>query len=123
MNITNIHSNLGFMATYYEKDNKRYCDVEVQNERLHIRPCTKITKLTRTIPDKYCRLLYTDKDGLKQDVDALSYLKILFAGLKKGSKATIVATMNCPKQLFLDIAALFERVEDDSDKEELMAPY
>ena len=123
MNITNIHSNLGFMATYYEKDNKRYCDVEVQNERLHIRPCTKITELTRIVPDKYCRLLYTDKEEIKHDVDALSYLQILFAGLKKGSKATIVATMNCPKQLFLDIAALFERVEDDSDKEELMAPY
>ena len=123
MYICNTNNNLIFKANYYEKDNKRYCDVEVQNERLHIRPCTKITRLTRIIPDKYCRLLYTDKDGLKQDVDALSYLKILFAGLKKGSKATIVATMNCPKQLFLDIAALFERVEDDSDREELMAPY
>ncbi len=123
MNITYIKPQIGFNAYYYEKDNKRYCDVEVHNERLHIRPCTKITELTRIVPDKYCRLIYTDKEGQQQDVDALSYLKILFAGLKKGSKATITATMNCPKQLFLDIAALFERVEDETDREELMAPY
>ncbi len=114
MKITNNNfSKLKFCANYYEKNNKRYSDVEIQNVRgIHFRPSAHIVKITKYIPDGYCNVIYKSPDGEIRTIDATKIINILSLYLKRGDKATVETTMNCPENIHKEIANRFEVKEN-----------
>ena len=114
MKITNNNfSKLKFCANYYEKNNKRYSDVEIQNVRgIHFRPSAHIVKITKYIPDGYCKLIYKDAQGKENVIDATKIISIVLLHLKRGDKATVETTNNCPENIHKEIANRFEVKEN-----------
>ena len=104
---------INFCANYYEKNNKRYSDITVENVRgLHLRPCAYIAKLSKNIPDGYCKLIYKDAQGKENVIDATKIISIVLLHLKRGDKATVETTMNCPENIHKEIANRFEVKEN-----------
>ena len=92
-----------FGATYYEENNKRYCDVKI-NRLFHMKPCTEVATLASAEPNKTCSFY---KGGEHRDVKSM--IELILANLKPGTEITLEAGMDYPKDLFMEIADCFEK--------------
>ena len=96
---------INFGANYYEKDDTRYCDVEIKSI-FHLRPCTEVARIALQVPNDDCILTV---QGKSKEHNTKSPMSIMLANLRNGTKATITASMDFPKEIFMKIAECLEQ--------------